>query len=145
MAYRGDGLLAQVRRAVRDLTLEDRVHLLGRVPRESLRDLFAAADFLLQGSHREGSGLAVLEALACGVHPVVTGIPTFRAITGDGAAGTLWRVEDAGDLARAIREAVARRQPRAEIRAFFTSHWSHEAIGRAAVRAYEAAIRARRG
>ena len=144
MGYRGDGLLTRVRRAVRDLALEDRVHLFGQVPRELLRDLFESADFLLQGSHREGSGLAVLEALACGVHPIVTDIPTFRAITGDGTAGTLWRVEDAGDLARAIRDAVARRQPRKEIRAFFDHHWSHEAIGRAATRVYGAAIRARR-
>lgn len=144
MAYRGDGLLERVRSAVRAPALAGRVHLLGEIPREALRDFLAAGDFLLQGSHREGSSLAVLEALACGVHPIVTDIEPLRTMIGDGAAGTLWRVEDAGDLARAIREAVTRRQGREQVRAFFDRRWSHEAIGRAAVRAYEEVIRARR-
>jgi glycosyltransferase involved in cell wall biosynthesis len=145
MAYRGDGLLGPVRDALCEPALAGRVHLLGRIPRDALRDFFAAGDFLVQGSHREGSSLAVIEALACGVHPIVTDIPSMRTIIGDGAAGTHWRAADADDLARAIREAVARRQPREEVRAFFASHWSHEAIGKAAVQAYEEAIRLRRG
>lgn len=145
MAYRRDGLLERVRSALADPALAGRVHLLGEIPREALEDFLAAGDFLLQGSHREGSSLAVLEALACGVHPIVTDIEPLRTMTGAGAAGTLWRVEDAGDLARAIREAVARRQSRERIREFFDSRWSHAAIGRAAVRAYEEAIRSRRG
>lgn len=144
MAYHEAGLLGRVRDAAREPALKGRVHLLGEIPREALRDFFASGDFLLQGSHREGSSLAVLEALACGVHPIVTDIPSMRTITGDGAAGTHWRVADAGDLARAIQEAVARRQRREDVVEFFESHWSHEAIGRAAVRAYEEAIRIRR-
>ena len=100
--YTDAPLLDAVRaRLARDSRLADRVHLLGRVPHERVQDLCRAADFFVLGSFREGSGYAVIEALACGTPPLVTDIPSFRRITGEGAVGALSPPGDAAAMARA--------------------------------------------
>ncbi len=67
-----------------------RVHLIGRVPHGRIEQLMRAADLFVLGSHREGSGYSLIEALACGLPPVVTDIPSFRSLTAGGAVGKLW-------------------------------------------------------
>lgn len=64
--------------------------LKGKIPHEELPYWFSAADYYLSASHREGSGYALLEAMNCGCVPVVTDIPSFRKITGNGEAGYLY-------------------------------------------------------
>ena len=62
-----------------------------------------AADVFVLGSHREGSGYSLIEALACGLPPVVTDIPSFRSLTAAGAVGALWPCGDARALGDADR------------------------------------------
>lgn len=60
-------------RRARDLGIEDRVRLLGRVDEGDLPDLLRAAEvFLLPTRALEGFGMATLEALACGTSVVAT-------------------------------------------------------------------------
>ena len=73
----------------------DRVTLVGRVDRDELPNYYGAADVFVSGSHYEGSGYALIEAMSAGVVPVVTDIPSFRAIAGDTA-----RAMDAGRRGR---------------------------------------------
>ncbi len=80
--------------------LRGRVLLRGRAPLEQMPLIYNSADFLLQASRREYSGCAVLEAMACGVIPIVTDIPSFRAMTGDGRLGGLFPPGDCEALAR---------------------------------------------
>ncbi|MBV8836083.1 MAG: glycosyltransferase family 4 protein, partial [Alphaproteobacteria bacterium] len=46
--------------------LAERVHLIGRVAHERVERLCRAADIFILASHHEGSGYALIEALACG-------------------------------------------------------------------------------
>src|SRR6185295_6630591 len=104
MCFRSAPLLEAVRaRIATDPVLKGRVQLLGTLPRAALEQYLRAADFLVQGSHAEGSGVALIEALACGTTPLVTDIPSFRRITGEGAVGALVPPGDSAALARAIR------------------------------------------
>lgn len=82
--------------------LAGRVHLGGRVPHDRLEAIYNSADIFLQASRHEISGLAVLEALACGVLPVVTDIPSFRAMTAGGTHGGLFAPGDDAGLAEAL-------------------------------------------
>ncbi len=77
-------------------------------------------------------GYALIEALACGLPPLVTDIPSFRALTGDGAVGQLWRPGDAPSLCSALLRMTARATPadRAAVRAHFERELSFEALGR---------------
>ena len=82
--------------------LASRVHFRGRAPFERMEAIYNSADFLLQASLREFSGCAVLEAMACGVIPVVTDIPSFRAMTNGGQHGVLFPPGDATALAKGV-------------------------------------------
>lgn len=130
----------------RDPHLTERVRLLGRVPHERIEQLMRAADLFVSGSHFEGTGYALMEALACGVSPVVTDIPPFRVLTGDGAVGKLWACDDPLGLCAAIRAAAARTDPemRAAMRAHFDRELSFDSLGRKLVAMYEDALERRR-
>lgn len=57
----------------RELSIEDQVRFLGRVPDEQLPDLFRAGDlFVLPTRSMEGFGMVTIEALACGATVVAT-------------------------------------------------------------------------
>jgi glycosyltransferase involved in cell wall biosynthesis len=105
--------------------------------------VFASADYLLLGSRYEGSGFALLEALACGVVPIATDIPSFNVMTDGGAVGALWPVGRPRELTRAVRRTLARRRDElsAAARALFERRLSWAAIGARAVRAYTELLR----
>lgn len=134
-------LLSQVEEVLsKSPLLAARVHLLGRVPHERVQELCRAADFFVLGSQREGSGYALMEAMACGLTPVVTDIPSFRRMTGDGRVGALY---PPGDGARAAALLVEldrgdRANQARSVRAHFERHLSFEAVGRALAGAYRA-------
>ncbi|MHB8815340.1 MAG: glycosyltransferase family 4 protein [Steroidobacteraceae bacterium] len=132
-------LLRRVRRRIAsDRLLDGRVHLLGPVPHAQVEQLMRAADFFVSASHRESTGYALIEALACGLPPLVTDIPSFRALTADGAVGQLWRAGDAHSLCSALLAMSAPAAPadRAAVRAHFERNLSFEALGRRLVAAY---------
>jgi glycosyltransferase involved in cell wall biosynthesis len=132
-------LLQEVQRAIRgDRRLRDRVHLLGRVSHERIEQLMRAADLFVLGSHHEGSGYSLIEALACGVTPVVTDIPSFRVLTGEGTLGRLWRCGDARGLSEALQECAAAvgAAARARVRAHFEAQISYAAVGARFAAAY---------
>ncbi len=142
MAYRHHPLLDQIRRRLADGPLRQAVELVGAVTYERMADLFNSADVFLQGSHKEGSGFALADAMACGTVPVVTDIAPFRFMTAAGpggpACGALWPPGDSEALATAILELA--RQPiepqRRTARELFERRLSFEAIGRRAFTAY---------
>jgi glycosyltransferase involved in cell wall biosynthesis len=132
-------LLSKVRARIEgDPLLSGRVHLLGRVPHEKIEQLMRAADVFVSGSHREGSGYSLLEALACGLTPVVTDIPSFRVLTGGGAVGQLWSCGDAQQLGDALVATVSQLSARSreQVRAHFDAELSFDALGRKLAAAY---------
>lgn len=142
MCYGRAPLYDLVRERLRDPLLGGRVELLGAVPHARIEMLMSAADFLVQGSHREGSGYSTIEALACGLSPVVTDIPSFRSLVGPLTAARLWPRGDAAALAEALvalaRTPVAGR--RAAVRSRFDAHCSPAALSRSLAAAYTDAL-----
>ena len=146
MIYSEEDLLDAVRqRLQRSPVLNDRVRLVGAVPHERMASFYSAADLFVVGSHYEGSGYSVMEACACGAVPVVTSIPTFRLLTGNGSVGALWTPGDADGCARALAE-VGRRDliaERARLADHFARELSWDAVGRRALEIYEQVLGAR--
>lgn len=146
MVYRQAPLEPAVRaRLAAEPALERAVALLGPRPHDAIEDLLSSADLLLQGSRREGSGYALIEALACAVVPVVTDIPSFRFLTGGGRVGALWPAGDAAALTAALESVLARplAAQRQAARQCFEATLSSPAIGRRALGAYRALAAAR--
>lgn len=142
--YGNAPLLAAVEeRIAADVSLRDRVRLLGRVAHAQIQHLMRAADLLVLGSHREGCNFSVLEALASALLPVVTDIPSMRMLTGQGRAGELWQRGNAGSLTAALLRASRRdpRERRQAARAQFETQLSAAALGRKFSQAYEQLLR----
>ena len=139
MVYSSEDWLPKVQaRIERSTGLSAHVHLRGRISHAELAAFYSAADFFVLGSHREGSGYALIEALACGAIPVVTDIPSFRALTGNGSIGALWPVDNAAGFAEGLmryraRDLTARH---ADVLNHFDRELSWPVIGRRALAAY---------
>ncbi|HEX4913096.1 MAG TPA: glycosyltransferase family 4 protein [Vicinamibacterales bacterium] len=102
MVFGDDTLIDAVDQRVRaSETLRDRVVLAGRVARDELPNYYSAADVFVSGSHFEGSGYALIEAMSAGLIPVVTDIPSFRVIAG--TSGARWPAGDAAAFAAALQ------------------------------------------
>lgn len=139
MAFRAAPLGREVEEAARAEALAGRVHLLGPQPRDRVEGLLRAADFFVLGSHKEGSGVAFIEALACGATPLATDIPSFRELTGHGSVGALSPPGDAGAMAgnMVAWSGKDRRDLRASTRRHFDERVSFSVVGRDLVAAYE--------
>ena len=125
-------------RVQRSPALQARVRLVGQVPHELMQAFYSAADLFVLGSHHEGSGYALLEACACGAVPVVTRIPSFRAITGEGTIGALWGPGDARACADAIVQTARCNPEDVRPRVVDYERWlGWPAIGRQAIAVYE--------
>jgi glycosyltransferase involved in cell wall biosynthesis len=147
MVHGTNDLLAEVNAELaRTPTLRSRVRVIGQVTHDALAAYYSAADIFVLGSHQEGSGYAVIEAMACGAIPVITDIPSFRALTGHGRIGALWTPGDAQSLADALALVSARplARERDATRGRFETTFTWRAVGRRAVDLYQEAVTRRR-
>jgi glycosyltransferase involved in cell wall biosynthesis len=146
MAYGTPDMLPAVRERIgASKTLARAVTLLGRIEHSQLEDIYNSSDYFVLGSHHEGSGFSLAEAMACGVVPVVTDIPSFRVMTDDGRVGACWRPGSPESFAEKFLEVA--RQPLEQlshkVHSFFQSQLSYKAIARDSMRAYREVITAR--
>lgn len=101
----GEGpLLADLRRQVRDLSLQQEVLFAGYVADTS--SWYARAAVYLQPSRMESHGIAVLEAMAHGVPCVVSDAGGLPDSVVDGETGYLCPPDDAACFARRITELI---------------------------------------
>lgn len=76
-------------------------------PPDELAGLYAAADFVAIPSMFEGMPNVLLEAMACGVVPIVSDAGAMREVIEDGANGFLFAAEDRAAAGAATARALA--------------------------------------
>jgi glycosyltransferase involved in cell wall biosynthesis len=100
----------RLRSLARDLSIENRVHFLGRVDEDRKWAVLRSADLYLSASMHEGFGLVYLEAMTAGL-PVITpnegGQSDFLE---DGKTGYLVPPGDVDELAKVMARAAAGRE-----------------------------------
>lgn len=130
MIYHTDELLGPVKQLLAGAGENNPVTLIGRVPHDELLYWFNSADFILSGSHYEGSGTAVCEAMSCGCVPVVTDILSFRMITNNGRCGILYEAGNVQALLTALQETlkINMARQRVQVLAHYHSRLSFAAI-----------------
>ena len=89
----------------RELGVESRIFLPGRVP--DVTAWLRRADVYAQPARWEGFGLAVLEAMVCGLPVVATNVSSLPELVADGTTGVLVEPDDAQALAAGIERALA--------------------------------------
>lgn len=91
MIYQAEDLLDEIKALLSQNTLlKSGVVLVGKIDHNRLSTWYNAADFYISGSHNEGSGYALVEAMSCGCIPLVTNIPSFNKITDQGKYAMLF-------------------------------------------------------
>jgi len=87
MIFQTNELLEEVEKMVAE---SKNIVLVGKVEHNKLQSWHSAADFIISGSHYEGNGISVIEAMSCGCIPIVTDINSFRGMTRNGNCGMLY-------------------------------------------------------
>jgi glycosyltransferase involved in cell wall biosynthesis len=80
--------------------------LVGKVSHEDLIYWYNSADFILSGSHHEGSGTAICEAMSCGCIPILTQIDSFSAMTNNAECGLLYEAGNQEALVSCLVQSV---------------------------------------
>lgn len=97
------------------LGLGDRVRLVSDVPYARMPDVVAAADVVVQPSHREGLGLAAVEAMAAGVPVVAAAVTGLDEFCVDGRNCVTFPARDEAALAAALRRVLSDGELRARL------------------------------
>lgn len=105
MVYQTHELLQEIKNLITTESKEHIIKLVGKLPHHQLEAWYNSADFIISGSHYEGSGIAVCEAMSCGCIPVLTDIPSFRKMTGPGACGFLYEAGNENALLETLLKA----------------------------------------
>ena len=95
---------APLERLARELGVERRVFLLGRVP--DVAAWLRRADIFVHPARWEGFGLAVLEAMLAGLPVVATRVSSLPELVVDGETGLLVAADDAAGFAAAVSSAL---------------------------------------
>src|SRR5690606_5172339 len=78
------------------------IHLVGKLDHKDLIFWYNSADFLVSASSVEGTSFGTCEAMSCGCIPIVTDIPSFRTMSGQGKVGLFFRPGDEDGLLDAL-------------------------------------------
>ena len=120
----GGALTAEQRRTAADLGIGDAVAELPFLDRKTLAAVYRRAALVVNPSEREGFGLPLVEAMACGTPVLASDLTVFREVAADavryppGDDADAWAAAIAAELARlASPEARAETRERALARA----------------------------
>jgi glycosyltransferase involved in cell wall biosynthesis len=132
LALAGDGPSRSRLESLRDqLGLSASVRFLGY--RTDISRLLAGADAMVLASHREGSPMVVLEAMACRCPMILTSVGEIPGMFANACAAWLVPPRDAAALARGIAAALRDRTESArrasEAYALYVANYSRSAMG----------------
>ncbi len=92
LCYIGSGEMEEpLKRAVEeDKSIQGKVTIKGFVPKDEIPSYLNSADIYVLASHVEPFAISPMEAMACGVVPILTTLPCFKIMTDSGKYGLLF-------------------------------------------------------
>lgn len=132
MIYGTKDLLPEIKELIEINQVSQSIILIGSIQHDQLLHWYNSADFIISGSHYEGGGAAITEAMSCGCIPVITNISSFRMLTANGEHGFLYEAGNEKDLLATLFQTVKINieEKRTNVLQHFTDELSFEAIGR---------------
>lgn len=104
MTYVGAGqLLEDIKNRVNNENLHEKVHVLGKIPRDSIKAQYDNADCMVMISRWEAYGLVYLEAMARGCITIAARNEGFDGVIRDGENGFLCNAGDSDELASIMK------------------------------------------
>lgn len=139
MIYRFDTIQNKVEKFInQNPLLKKNVTLLGAKKRNELSDYYNSADYIISASHKEGSGYSVIEAMSCGVIPVLSNIPSFSGLTHQGKIGAIFDVGNSYMMYEQILKLCSRPldQEKEKVLSHFEEYFSFNALAKNALSIY---------
>ena len=99
-------------------TMPENVSLVRRCPREELPSFYRGGDIFVFPSRLEGFGLAVAEAMACGLPVVASSSSSLPELIVDGKGGFLCEPDNPGDFLEKVRRLARNRSMREDFGRF---------------------------
>ena len=133
MIYQAKDLLKVIEEKIRTNEKHlSSIMLIGTVHHSEMENYYNASDFIISGSHYEGSGIAVCEAMSCGCIPILTNIPSFRKMTNDGEFGLLYEAGNENSLLAALLYSLDLniQKEQESVKSHFLKELSFDAIAR---------------
>lgn len=136
----GEGKTGEaLRRQVDELGIKDNVIFLARA--QNNRDILAAMDIFVMPSLQEGLGLALMEAMACGLAVIGSSTGGIKTLVRDGHNGLLVEPADvaglAGAMIKLLGDAGTRRGLGENARKFIMDNFSAEKMADETERVYK--------
>ncbi len=97
-----DGSLAQCREAARRLGVDGAAEFRSAIPKEQVGAALTEADVFLNTTNVDNAPVSVVEAMACGLCVVSTGVGGVPYLVEDGVEGLLVKPGDADGMAEAV-------------------------------------------
>lgn len=124
----------QVEARIAALGMQERIRILGWLPRAEVLDTYRASDCLVNPSIGEGMPNVVLEAMACGLPVIASRVAGNDTLVADGENGLLFEVDRPVGLAdcleRLATEPATRRAMGERGRAIAVAGYSWESVAR---------------
>lgn len=98
---------AQVRQRILELGVRDAVRILSTIPYEELPALYALSDIAVSVPESDGTPRSILEAMACGVFPIVSDLPALREWIEEGENGLFIQPIESQRIGEAILRALS--------------------------------------
>ncbi len=95
-----------LKRLAQKLNVSKSVRFVGLVPQEEVAQYLSAADIYVSTCFVDSTSVSLLEAMACGLAPVVTNIPGNREWIEEGTNGFLFPPRDSDTLAEKLIQLV---------------------------------------
>jgi glycosyltransferase involved in cell wall biosynthesis len=130
MIYQSDELLETINTIIKDSEQNKAIILIGKIGHDQLLAWYNSAGFFITGSHYEGSGVALSEAMSCGCIPVTTDFISFKTMTGD--SGLMYPAGNEKELLKILLQTpgLDRDKMKEKVLQQFQSELSFEAIAR---------------
>lgn len=128
---------------IRELQLEEQARLYGQASRDEVRDLLNASDCYVHSSRYETFGVALIEAMSCGLPIVSTRCGGPESIVANDNLGLLTEM-DVKAFSRAMADAAKTDYDKTYIRAYAVEHFSVSAVSKTLTARYEKVLKENR-
>lgn len=102
LIYGGGDLLTKLQVLAKELGIENHVSFKGTIPNAEVPNVINKMDIFVNCSKHESFGVALVEAMACGIPVVATDTPGFREVVDDGKTGIVLKDRQPETFANAL-------------------------------------------
>tara|TARA_B100001123_G_C14504869_1_gene707840 strand:- start:14 stop:541 length:528 start_codon:yes stop_codon:yes gene_type:complete len=99
----GSGSLEnKIKSKIIKLNISNYIHMPGWVNRKEMNNYLNSSDIYISNSYTDGSSVSLLEAIACGLSPIVTKIESIEEWVEDGYNGYLVDIDNPEEMEKKI-------------------------------------------